>query len=132
MTNLSKSSIEKLNQCHPELQRLFLAVGQEWECAIICGHRNKIDQDHAFLTGHSKKQWPNGAHNKLPSNAVDAAPLKVNGDHEIIDWNDKTLFYEFAKFVKQKAIDIGFKGKLIWGGDWKTLVDLPHFERRET
>ena len=41
---------------------------------IVCGHRNKEDQNKAFAEGKSKLKWPKGKHNKLPSQAVDAAP----------------------------------------------------------
>ena len=39
--------------------------------SIICGHRSQPDQDEAFDLGNSKKQWPDGKHNTLPSIAMD-------------------------------------------------------------
>ena len=45
MPEFSQKSLNKLNQCHPDLQRLFLEVIKEHDCTIIEGYRTKEDQD---------------------------------------------------------------------------------------
>lgn len=127
---LSNSSSDKLSQCHPELQRLVRAVESRIGLVVSCGFRNEADQNRAYAEGKSKKKWPNGEHNKLPSLAVDMEPLKRSK----IDWRDKELFYYFAGYVHAVAdmIDV----KIRWGGNWnmnddlhdQTFFDLVHFE----
>jgi hypothetical protein len=130
---LSKSSFDKLNQCHPEIKRLVVAVSERIPLNVSCGFRNEIDQNKAFYSGQSKKKWPDGEHNKLPSKAVDMEPLK----RSTIDWRDKELFYYFAGYVQSVADILGIK--IRWGGDWdsdkdfhdQTFNDLCHFELGE-
>jgi peptidoglycan LD-endopeptidase CwlK len=57
----------------------------------------------------------------LVGRAVDLAPL-VNGR---VSW-DWPAFYPMAKAMKQAASELGVK--IVWGGDWKTFKDGPHFE----
>ncbi len=130
---LSNSSLDKLSQCHPELQRLVRAVESRIGLVVSCGFRNEVDQNRAFASGASKKKWPDGEHNKFPSIAVDMEPLKRSQ----IDWHDKELFYYFAGYVQAVADIIGIK--IRWGGDWdsdkdfhdQTFFDLCHFELKK-
>ena len=127
MPKLGPASIERLASCHSDLRLLFSEVAKHYDLTIICGHRNKEDQDEAFRTGKSKVQWPNGKHNSQPSLAVDAVPYPI-------DWNDKDRFYHFAGFVRGVAAQLGIK--IRWGGDWdgdfnlknQNFFDLPHWE----
>ena len=75
MNKFSERSKERLNTCHRDLKTLFNHVILERDCTIVCGQRNKTDQDKAFTDGNSKVQWPNSKHNRIPSLAVDVAPL---------------------------------------------------------
>lgn len=127
MSSFSQKSIERLNECHPDLQKLFFEVIKNYDCTITCGHRGKEDQDEAVRTGHSKVSFPNSKHNSKPSQAVDVVPFPV-------DWNDLTRFYHFAGFVLATAKQLGIK--IRWGGDWngdlkfkeEKFKDLPHWE----
>lgn len=119
MSSFSEVSLNRLRTCHPALQRLFLHVVKKADCSVICGFRNKEDQDKAFADGFSRVQWPNGKHNKLPSEAVDVMPYPV-------DWNNVERMEEFSKVVKATAQELGIK--VSWGGDWTGFVDRPHWE----
>lgn len=127
MFQLSEKSLEKLNQCHPDLVRLFMEIAKYYPLSIIEGHRGQAEQNEAFRTGKSKLKFPESKHNKVPSLAVDAVPMPIN-------WNNKEEFYHFAGFVLATAINLGIK--IRWGGDWdvdldlrdQTFFDLPHFE----
>ncbi|MBB5770172.1 peptidoglycan L-alanyl-D-glutamate endopeptidase CwlK [Brevundimonas vesicularis] len=57
----------------------------------------------------------------LTGHAVDVAAL-VEGQ---VRW-DWPLYRRIAEAFKAAALDL--KTPLIWGGDWKTLRDGPHFE----
>ena len=127
MPSFSQRSKNKLDSCHPDLQRLFERVVQEFDCTILAGHRGMQEQNSAFDKGFSKLRYPRSKHNKWPSLAVDVAPYPL-------DWKDKETFYYFAGFVKGLAAEMGIA--IRWGGDWdsdtmvhdQTFMDLPHFE----
>lgn len=127
MNKFSDTSKKRLATCHPDLQKVFNKVIENYDCTVTCGHRGKEEQDEAIRTGASKLAWPNSKHNSLPSKAIDVVPFPV-------DWADMSRFYHFAGFVLAVAQSMGVK--LRWGGDWngdlkfrdEKFKDLPHFE----
>ncbi len=127
MPRFGKTSNIRLNEAHPDLQRLFREVVKSWDCSILCGHRNERDQTEAFDAGNSSVEFPNSKHNAIPSRAVDVAPYPI-------DWNDLGRFYMFAGYVLRTAEEMGIR--IRYGGDWdgdkkttdQTFNDLPHFE----
>lgn len=124
MPKFGKRSRKELATAHPDLQRLFNEVIKEYDCAVICGHRGRADQDKAFAEGKSQRKWPNSKHNKIPSLAVDVAPY--DSDTKKILWNDHTRFKELAAVVKDTANRLGIKVKC--GIDWKKFPDAPHYQ----
>ena len=130
MPKFSKTSLDKLNTCHPDLQKIFNEVIKHFDCTILCGHRNEEEQNIAYKAGVSKLKYPKSKHNKTPSLAVDVAPYPI-------DWGNRRRFYYFAGIVKGVALSIGIK--LRWGGDWdgdndindQKFFDLPHWEIKE-
>jgi peptidoglycan L-alanyl-D-glutamate endopeptidase CwlK len=124
----SDKSIEKLNTCDQQLQRLFKEVVKHIDCTILCGHRTQEEQEEAFNTGKSKLHWPQGKHCSIPSKAVDVAITPI-------DWSNSKAFYLFAGYVLATAQNMDIKVR--WGGCWsgelnKTVenkfADLVHFE----
>jgi peptidoglycan L-alanyl-D-glutamate endopeptidase CwlK len=131
MPSFGEKSLERLATCHPKLRQLFAEVIKDYDCTILCGHRDQPAQDAAFRAGFSTKKWPESQHNKFPSLAVDVAPYPV-------DWEHLPSFYYFAGFVMGTANRLGIK--IRWGGDWdrdknlkneRGIRDLPHFELAE-
>lgn len=123
MTELSRVSRERLFTCHPDLQLLVMAVAKRMRLQVIQGHRGKEEQNLYFTTGRSQLAWPFSKHNKLPSEAVDCAPLQPDGS---INWNDLALFREMGATFKQEATRLNLWIK--WGGDWQRFKDWPHVE----
>lgn len=133
-----KTSQERLNTCHEDIQTIFAEVSKWVNASVFCGHRVESEQNKAFAEGKSQKQWPESTHNIYPSMAVDAGPYFI----EILntDWNDKIAFARFAGRVEQIADQLLTEGKVFhsirWGGDWDMdgrsvdhkFLDLPHFE----
>ena len=127
MTHFSDTSLRRLSTCHPDLQEVFNEVVKEFDCTILCGYRNKEEQEAAFDQGRSKVSWPDSKHNTQPSRAIDVAPYPV-------DWEDLERFYYFAGYVKGIAKGMGIK--IRFGGDWdndmrikdNNFNDLVHFE----
>jgi len=137
-SNISKS---RLSTCDERLQRVFNEVIKGFDCIILVGYRNQEDQDRAFAQGKSKVKFPNGKHNKQPSEAVDASPFPVIWPDRNKDPKRyvKTVarFYLFAGYVIATARQMGIH--IRWGGDWdgdfdifdQTFDDLCHFELKE-
>jgi hypothetical protein len=129
LPKFSRTSTRRLVTCDKRLERLALEVVRLYDCTVICGHRNKPEQEEAYRMGFSKKKWPESKHNKLPSLAIDLAPYPV-------EWNNTKRMYHFAGFVQAMAIKLDIP--LRWGGDWdsdfdlddQTFMDLVHFEIR--
>ena len=119
MPAFSAKSKERLATCDDRLQRLFNAVVERVDITILCGHRGEQDQNMAFANKTSLLKFPKSKHNSLPSHAVDVAPYPL-------DWNNVHRFREVAKIIKETASELGIPVK--WGGDWQTIVDLPHWE----
>lgn len=119
MPSFSQSSLSKLSTCDLRLQKIFLEVIKHRDCTIICGHRNKEDQDKAVFEGKSKAVYPNSNHNKSPSLAVDVMPYPIN-------WNDREGLKHFSEFVK--GVAAGLQINVRWGGDFQSFFDGPHWE----
>ena len=127
MYKFGTRSMRNLSTVNGKIQDIFFEVIKHYDCSIICGHRNEEDQDIAFHSGQSTKQWPGSKHNRAPSIAIDVAPWPI-------DWKNIKRFYHFAGYVKGVADKMGVR--IRWGGDWdsdndlddQTLMDLVHFE----
>jgi len=135
MSHFSAQSLAKLQTCHKDLQILFAHVIQEYDCSVICGQRNKEDQDAAYAAGNSKLQYPLSKHNSQPSSAVDVAPYEKTG----IDWGklQSCYFAGYVKGVADRLFVLGvMKHRIRMGIDWDgdndvddtTFWDACHFE----
>jgi len=133
MPKFSESSMQKLRTCDPELQILFNYVIRYFDCTIVCGERNKEDQNKAFADGFSTVQYPNSDHNSFPSKAVDVVPYPI----EWKNVNRMRYFIGFVKGVAQMLKEYGTMDKEIRTGiDWdndtvlkdQRFNDLPHFQ----
>lgn len=133
MPRFSETSLKKLDTCHPDLIILFKEVVKNFDCVIVCGHRNEEAQNRAFDNGFSKVQYPDSKHNSIPSMAADVIPYPVN-------WKDLERMKFFAGYVlgiAQKLFDEGkMTHKVISGLDWDadtelkdtTFKDHPHYQ----
>jgi len=136
----SKTSKERLNTCHIDLQLIFLEAISvtRIDFGIAEGHRSVEDQQKYFKEGKSRVDGIKikGKHNYSPSLAVDFYGF-VNGR---ATWEKDTLIYLAGLFIgiseilyKQDKIS----HKLRWGGNWdkdgiilkdQSFDDLPHVE----
>jgi hypothetical protein len=130
MPKFGTRSNSRLETCDPRLQKVMERVIQHFDCSILCGHRNREEQEAAFNAGRSKARFGQSKHNSMPSMAVDVAPYPI-------DWNDRERFNYFAGFVlATAAVESNGMWALRWGGDWNMnwqvrdngFDDLPHFE----
>ena len=127
MPKFSEHSNQLLEQCHPDLQKLFREVVKGFDCTIICGWRGQVEQDEAYRKKFSKFKFPYSKHNKYPTEAVDVIPFPL-------DWKDINRMHYFAGYVRAKAEELNIK--VMWGGDWdndtevddQSFLDYPHWE----
>lgn len=122
-----KTSKSRLATCHPEIQRLFNSLINDYDISIICGHRTEEEQNAAVASGASKTAYPDSKHNRFPSLGVDAALYPI-------DWNDAGRHYMFVGVVRERARELGIPIRCgaDWDGDFKTsdqtFNDLVHIE----
>lgn len=129
MPRFGKNSKDNREFLCKDLKRLVDEVIKYYDFSIICGHRDKTEQEHAYKIGTSKAHFGQSAHNYNPSFAVDCYPYplptkQVKGSI-LIDDNSKEwdkMIYAFKSAAKQLGIEIEC------GADWKKLVDKPHIE----
>lgn len=132
MPKFSQRSLDLLNQCHPDLQKVFKSVIEVYDIQIQPSTIRTIEEQKKFMA-EGKSQTMNSLHlkrlfpelNKDYSCAVDCAPWPT-------DWNNKQEFYYMAGIITGIA-DSMFKNGQIehqikWGGRFKNFFDGPHFE----
>ena len=104
---------------HTTLQTICDIAIEFVDFRIECGHRGKRAQNRAYDEGNSMLRWPISWHNAEPSLAMDLIPFPV-------DWDDIERFKELAAVVQKVAKGLGVK--LLWGGNWITFKDYPHYQ----
>lgn len=119
MPRFSKTSLERLATVDRKLYDICSEVIKVYDFTVICGHRDKEEQDKAFAEGRSKTPWPTSKHNSTPSMAVDLAPYPI-------DWNDLERFKELDNHMQAAADKLGIK--IRWGGHFTNIKDLDHWE----
>ena len=82
---------------------------------VIEGLRTKERQAELMKQGFTRTL--NSRH--ITGEAVDIVPLPV-------DWKNPKPFGLVAEAMKKAADELGVK--ITWGGDWKSFVDLPHYQ----
>lgn len=118
MPKFGKKSLDRLSECHEDLQRIANELIKEMDVTVLCGYRGKEEQEQAFIAGNSKLRWPNSKHNKKPSLAVDIAPYPV-------DYKDLKRFIDMCAAVERIAEKLELK--VILGRDF-SFRDYPHIE----
>jgi peptidoglycan L-alanyl-D-glutamate endopeptidase CwlK len=125
MFKFGRRSLTNLSTCEEALQKLAhkaLATSPK-DFTIICGHRDKKDQDAAFASGNSQLRFPKSKHNKLPSEAFDFAPYPL-------DWDDLDSFKKIGHHILDTWDDMeeSKDWDIEWGGEWRKFKDYPHIQ----
>lgn len=116
---LSERDFKRLEGVNPQLVRVVS------RCAAITtinfnvseGLRTKERQAQMVKEGKSKTMQSK----HIDGKAVDLYPL--TDDKKQVDWNGFEMLAKYMKFAaSEMQVDI------VWGGDWKSIVDKPHFE----
>ena len=116
---LSSRSKDRLKGVHPDLVRVVeRAIGRTPVDFMVTEGLRTRDRQRALVAAGASRTM-NSRH--LTGHAVDLAAF-VDGR---VRW-DWPLYPRIAEAMKAAARDLGVA--LIWGGDWKSLRDGPHFE----
>ena len=113
---LGKRSKQKLSGVHPDMVAVVKRAIEitEQDFTVIEGIRNINRQRELYKAGKSTTM--NSRH--ITGHAVDLAPWPISWD-----WED---FYPIAEAMKAAAEELEID--IVWGGDWKSFPDGPHFE----
>jgi peptidoglycan LD-endopeptidase CwlK len=116
---LGKRSIERLQGVHPDLVRVVERAIElsTVDFTVLEGLRSPERQQTLVASGAS--QTLNSRH--ITGHAVDLGAWVDNQ----IDWS-WPLYHQIANAMKAAANELGIP--IVWGGDWKTFKDGPHFE----
>jgi peptidoglycan L-alanyl-D-glutamate endopeptidase CwlK len=115
----SARSESRLAGVHPDLVRVVrkALTLSPVDFAVIEGLRTTERQAELLKAGASRTM--NSRH--ITGHAVDLAPFIAGS----IRW-DWPPFHQIAKAMKDAAAAEGVA--IVWGGDWRTFKDGPHFE----
>ena len=116
---LSARSRARLSGVHPALIAVVEAAIIRTPVDFMITEGLRTAERQAALIKAGASRTTRSRH--LTGHAVDVAAL-VEGQ---VRW-DWPLYGRIAEAFKAAALDL--KTPLIWGGDWKTLRDGPHFE----
>ena len=116
---LSSRSRARLVGVHPALTAVVEAAITRTPVDFMITEGLRTAERQAALVKAGASRTTRSRH--LTGHAVDVAAL-VEGQ---VRW-DWPLYGRIAQAFKAAALDM--KTPLIWGGDWKTLRDGPHFE----
>ncbi|WP_428156049.1 M15 family metallopeptidase [Brevundimonas sp.] len=116
---LSSRSRARLQGVHPALTAVVEAAIARTPVDFMITEGLRTAARQAALVKAGASRTTRSRH--LTGHAVDVAAL-VEGQ---VRW-DWPLYGRIAGAFKAAALDL--KTPLIWGGDWKTLRDGPHFE----
>lgn len=142
--SFSQRSLDKLKECHEDLQVLMLTAikTSPYDFGITWGYRSPVKQNELYQQGRDKNgniiskkdviTYVDGydkksKHNYNPSHAVDII-CYINGKHT---WDSK-IYKKVATNIMDIAEDLflsgAIKNRIIWGGNWNKLKDWPHFQ----
>ena len=114
---LGTRSMQSLSGVHPDMvavvKKAIEITGVDF--TVIEGIRNINRQRELFKAGKSTTM--NSRH--ITGHAVDMVPWPV-------DWEDLERFEVMAEAMKAAAEELEIP--IVWGGDWKSFYDAPHFE----
>lgn len=116
---LGKRSLSRLEGVHPDLVKVVKRAIELTPIDFTVTEGVRTIERQRELYAAKKSQTMNSRH--LTGHAVDISPL-VNGT---VSWEWK-YYYPMAEAMKKAAAELGVS--IVWGGDWKTFKDAPHFE----
>lgn len=141
MPVLGKRSVDNLKGVHPDMVKLMTAAIKKTpvDFTITEGLRTVQRQQELYRIGRRgivgehtvtqkdgvKSKSNHQAKSDGYGHAVDLYPY-YNGSVQVQDKGVPAAQKKIAAHIKSVAKELGIK--IVWGGDWKTPYDPPHFE----
>lgn len=127
MRSYSKRSLDNLQGVHPDLRRVVDRALQDspHDFVVVEGLRTLERQKELKRIGASTTL--NSRH--ITGHAVDIyAWVDMNLDGKVVftEMSNPRLLTAIAKAMKAAAVAENVP--IVWGGDWRTFKDMPHFE----
>ena len=126
MFKFSKKSLEKVNnpKLHPRLRELLIqAIATSPIDFTVIETVRTVEMQKLYVKTKVSKTMRS---RHIPSTnksgyceAFDIAPYPIN-------WKDTKRFKQLSEHILATAQKMNLK--ITWGGTWKTLVDMPHYE----
>lgn len=122
MYKLGERSLKNINGVNPNLIKVVKRAIEitQIDFAVTEGLRNEKRQKHLVKIGASQTLISK----HLTGDAVDL----VAYDEGSFSW-DWPLYHKIAEAMKQAAYELDVA--IVWGGDWKSFKDGPHFQLNE-
>ncbi len=116
---LSRRSLERMQKVHPDLVKVVMLAIEltEVDFGVTEGMRTVERQRELYAKGASKTMKSR----HLTGHAVDL--VAYIGAEVRWDW---PLYHKIADAMKRAANSLGVA--IVWGGDWVSFRDGPHFE----
>lgn len=121
MRSYSERSLANLVGVHEDLRRVIDRALQESpvDFTVIDGLRTREEQKALVARGASRTM--NSRH--LTGHAVDLMPIDPSTDRGTWSWD---VYHQLGPAVRRAAEAENVP--IVWGGDWSTFKDGPHFE----
>lgn len=116
---LNERSEQRLHGVHPKLVAVVRRAAEIAAVDFIVTEGLRTEDRQRQLVAKGASKTMNSKH--LTGHAVDLAAV-LDGE---VRW-DWPLYYKLADAMKAAARDLDVP--IIWGGDWTTFKDGPHFE----
>lgn len=136
---IDNTSIQRVAKLHPkvrdEVSKILAEVDEvltgNADVAISQGLRTFAEQDALYAQGRTVKgsKVTNAKGGQSIHNyglAVDFV-LKLNGKE--VSWDTKKDFDNDKQADWMEVVAVFKKYGWVWGGDWRTFKDMPHFEK---
>lgn len=119
---LNERSLKNLQGVNPKLVAVVQKAAGTSEVSFIITEGLRTLERQKQLVAKGASQTMNSKH--LTGRAIDVAPV-IDGE---VRW-DWPPFYKIADAMKKAAKELNIV--IVWGGDWKSFKDGPHFELGE-
>jgi peptidoglycan L-alanyl-D-glutamate endopeptidase CwlK len=127
MRQWSERSLRNLRGIHPDLRRVMDRALQESPVDFVITEGLRTLARQRQLLAKKATKTLNSRH--LTGHAVDLyawVDLDLDGTVEFVEMSNPRLMTRIADAIKAAAVKE--KVAIVWGGDWKKFVDMPHFE----
>lgn len=119
MYALGQRSLMRLKGVHPDLVKVVKRAIEISTLDFTVLEGLRLPERQKVLYGAGASQTLNSRH--LTGHAVDLGAWV----DEQVDWS-WPLYHDIATVMKTAAKDLNVP--IVWGGDWRTFKDGPHFE----